>query len=754
MLRHTACFIVVLWIFGGSVALQSPAMAQSASGSQPASGDDSPSEANPDDRRLNELRTLNSYFPLKQVDSPEQWKERQARIQRRILISQGLWPMPSKSPLHPVIHGRVERDDYVVDRVYFESLPGHFVTGSLYRPKNHSGPRPAILSPHGHWNDGRFFEAGVEQARRDIADGGEPFETAALHPIQARAVQLARMGCLVFVYDMTGYADSVQLPHRPQNWKELDRQHDWGFMSVQADLRLQNMMGLQTWNSIRAIDFLLGLPETDKDRLGVTGASGGGTQSMIIGAIDPRIDAAMPCVMVSTAMQGGCTCENAPLLRIDQGNVDIAAAIAPRPLGLTAADDWTVELETKGFPELKNLYEMLGHGDRLSAVFHTRFGHNYNYVNRQAMYAFFNRHFQLGLSEPITEREFQPLSREEATVWSDEHPAPSGDQVGPSHEAELLGIATDDAEKKFHDLVPQSRSQLAQYRRVVGGAWKTILGRDLDQVGPVSLDHECRQVQETYERCTGQLRRDSADQPERVDITTWTPTTEDGKGKKGWVIWITDAGRQELLKEEEPIPAVRELLKAGYSVLAADLLGQGATEEGPLGKQPMWYQGDGTQGWHRFSGYTYGYNHPLFVKRVHDVLTTIEYVRERTTSGGSSESATQVQLIGIGKIAGPIAAAARSQAGDAVDQAWIGTDGFRFESLTAHDDPMFVPGAVKYGDVGGLISLSAPATVHVFGLRQSELPARVYEAAGAAEAISLVRSDAATIDVVLQRLTD
>ena len=95
--------------------------------------------------------TLNSYFPFQQVSAPHDWPQRQAEIKRRILVSQGLWPLPSKSDLNAVIHGRVDRDDYYVDRVYFESAPGHFVTGSLYRPKGKTGPFPAILSPHGHW---------------------------------------------------------------------------------------------------------------------------------------------------------------------------------------------------------------------------------------------------------------------------------------------------------------------------------------------------------------------------------------------------------------------------------------------------------------------------------------------------------------------------------------------------------------------------------------------------------------------------
>ena len=210
----------------------------------------------PQDHRLGDLRTLNSFFPFKSVTNLAEWKQRQLEIKRRILVSQGLWPLPTRTPLNAVIHGRVERDDYVVDRVFFESIPGNYVTGSLYRPKQGSGPFPVILSPHGHWNEGRFYDAGVETVSKQIETGAEQFVQGGRYPLQARAVQLARMGCMVFHYDMTGYADSVQLGHRPDRWKHLDRPEGWGFMSVQADLRLQNMMGLQTWNSMRAVDFL------------------------------------------------------------------------------------------------------------------------------------------------------------------------------------------------------------------------------------------------------------------------------------------------------------------------------------------------------------------------------------------------------------------------------------------------------------------------------------------------------------------
>src|SRR5262249_53578254 len=159
-------------------------------------------------------------------------------------------------------------------------------------------------------------------------------------PLQARCVQLARMGCVVFFYDMVGYADSRPIGHRA------------GFTDAEAELRLQSFMGLQTFNSIRALDFLLSLPEVDPKRIGVTGASGGGTQTFILGAIDDRPAAAFPAVMVSTAMQGGCICENCSYLRQDCGNIDLAALFAPRPLAMSGAKDWTIDIETKGLPAL------------------------------------------------------------------------------------------------------------------------------------------------------------------------------------------------------------------------------------------------------------------------------------------------------------------------------------------------------------------------------------------------------------------
>jgi Acetyl xylan esterase (AXE1) len=669
------------------------------------------------DVRHQDLQNLNGYFPFQPVQDAAHWPQRQQEIRHRILVSQGLWPLPAKSELNAVIHGRVERDGYVVDRVFFESAPGHFVTGSLYRPAGQAKAKslPAILSPHGHWKDGRFHDAGDAAAKGEVESGAEKSLLTAHHPIQARAVQLARMGCLVLVYDMTGEADSIQIGHRPAKWSHLDTKQDWGFMSVQADLRLQNMMGLQTWNSIRALDFLLGLEETDPNRIGVTGASGGGTQSMIIAAIDERIAAAMPCVMVSTAMQGGCTCENAPLMRIGQGNIDIAAATAPRPLGLTAADDWTIELQTKGYPDLVGLYEMLGHPDRLLAVFHTQFPHNYNLVNRMAMYGFFNKHFNLGFEEPIEERDFQPLSREEATVWAPPYERPSGDQVGDAYEIRLLKLATEHANQTMQRLIPKSSAEVAEFRRVVGGGWDTILGRQLAQVGDVTFAESRESSQETHKTRVGLIEHAGEQIPTLI---------REPKGTvKDTMIWITSSGKAEMAQHEAE---VQQFLAAGRRVITADLFGQGESADGEPDAQRMWYQPGSDEGWQRFSGYTFGYNHCLFVKRVHDILTLVKFAQ--------GESAGEIELVGFGEVAGPLVLAARSQAGDAIEETRVKLNGFRFENVTRHNHPMFVPGAVKYLDVDGLIALSAPAklTIDV----ESPIAKKVYTAVAAAKNFS------------------
>ena len=313
--------------------------------------------AHAEDARLQPPKDLNGYFPFNPPSSLSDWEARKDYLRRQILVAAGLWPMPTKTPLNAVIHGKIDRGEYTVEKVYFESLPGFFVTGNLYRPKNLKGKAPGVMCAHGHRQDARLHLASEESVRREIAAGAERFESGGRSTYQALCVQLARMGCVVWQWDMLSDSDSIQLPREvvhtfAKQRPEMNTVENWGLYSPQAEAHAQNIMGLQTWNSVRGLDFLLSLPEVDPQRTAITGASGGGTQTMLAAAIDERIQLSFPVVMVSTAMQGGCTCETASLLRVNTGNV---MPLFAQPRGMNSTDGWTKEMATKDFELQRSL---------------------------------------------------------------------------------------------------------------------------------------------------------------------------------------------------------------------------------------------------------------------------------------------------------------------------------------------------------------------------------------------------------------
>ncbi|QDV37311.1 acetylxylan esterase [Tautonia plasticadhaerens] len=670
-----------------------------------------------DDRRLGPLNDLNGYFPFLPPGSVEEWAVRAERVRRRILVAAGLWPMPTTPELVPVVHGPVGREGYTVEKVYFESFPGLFVTGSLYRPTAVDGLRPGVLCPHGHWQDGRFHDHGEETIRSELEAGAERFEVGGRHPVQARCVQLSRMGCVVFLYDMIGYADSVpityELAHRfSEQRPELSSPERWGLFSAQAELRLQNVLGLQLLNSIRALDFLSGLADVDPDRIAVTGSSGGGTQTFLLSAVDSRPAAVFPAVMVSTAMQGGCTCENASYLRIDTGNVEFAALVAPRPLGMTGANDWTREIETKGLPELTRLYELLGAPGKVSGRY-LDFGHNYNAPSRAMMYSFLAEHLGLGPDVSLEERDYEPLTIEEASVWDEGHPKPPTDQDA---EVRLLVGLDADASSILRPLRPVDRETLDEFRRVVGGAIETMVGRSLPEAGDVVYDKQVELDKGDYLQTTALLRFES--EGEAVPAVFLYP--KDYRGRV--VLWVDDDGKSVLHGSDgNPVGTARRLMEQGICVVGCDLLGQGeSTSSGGELRGTRSVENP-----REFLGYTLGYNHPLFAQRVHDILSVLAFVRHHDFSPG------RVDLLAPGR-AGRWAATAVAVAGDAVDSLAVGTGGFRFAGITEIRDLDLFPGAVKYGDLPSMLALCAPTRLWLSGESPEapELVRSAYESAG------------------------
>jgi len=330
-------------------------------------------------------RTLNDTFEAPRFASPDEWNRRAAHIRELILASAGLLPMPERTPIRANVFGDITQTDYIVSKVYFESLPGFFVTGNLYRPIG-DGPFPAILSPHGHWAYGRL-------------------ENSAVASVPGRAINLARQGFVVFTYDMVGYNDSWQLQHRLFGGP---REKLWGL----------SVAGLQLWNGIRSLDFLESLPYVRRDAIGATGASGGGTQVFLLAAVDERVAVAAPVNMISLQMQGGCLCENQPGLRLDTNNVEIAATIAPRPLLMVSASgDWTTKTMEREYPAVRALYALRGAADRVHGV-QLDAPHNYNRDSREAVYAWMARWLQQAPADvKREERPFTPSPLPELLVF-------------------------------------------------------------------------------------------------------------------------------------------------------------------------------------------------------------------------------------------------------------------------------------------------------------------------------------------------
>ena len=629
-----------------------------------------PEGERPDDARLKPLKELNGFFPFEVPKSLEAWEQRAAELRLRILVATGLYPQPPKTPLNAVIHGKFERPGFTVEKVYFESYPGLFVTGLLFRPSNPPpGKLPAVLSPHGH--GGRLQDHGLAGVRREIASGAALFEESGRMPKLVRNAQLARMGCVTFLYDMLGYADNLQLSmhlaHRfGKQRPDFEGKESWGLYSAQAEMRMQSIFGIQAWNSIRALDFLASLPDVDPKRIAVTGGSGGGTQTIILGATDSRPVVGFPNGMVSSSMQGGCTCENASLLRIGTGNVELAALFAPRPQGMTAANDWTKEMlvKGKGFYEIQDLYALYGKKDEVICPALLRFPHNYNTVSRGHMYSWFNKHLGLGIKEPIAEKDYKLFTKEEHAVWTDKHPKPPG---GDAFERKLTRQLADQDSKILDAMSDKDR------RATVLKAWKIMIGRELPTAADIELDD-------------GKLSFPA--KGEVIPIRTYTST----RVYKKVVIWVHGKGKDGLYDDEgKPIEALRRL--HGTRVILADLFLQGEflAPGKTLTRTPT------VRNRREYAGYTHGYNHSVFARRTHDILSLIALAKKRYDN-------RPVCLVATGGAA-PVAAAALAIAGPAVSKAILETGDFTFADIKSYRHPDFIPGAVKYGDLKGLLDL-------------------------------------------------
>ncbi len=301
---------------------------------------------------------------LLRINSLSDWKSRAELIRKNLATGMEMETLPKRTPLNPRYGKKIKMDGYTVQAVRFESLPGFFVTGNLYKPagKLKDKSLPIILSTHGH--------------SRDSVSGGRFSKN-----MQARCASLAKMGALVFSYDMLGYGESVQLPHK-----------------------YKKALKVQTWNSMRVVDFMVTLKEADPTRIAVSGESGGGTQAFMLTAMDDRVKVSVPVVMVSSHFFGGCSCESGmPVHRSGEtvySNVQIASLAAPRPMLLVSdGEDWTKNTEKVEYPFVKRIYELYGNTSLVENVHLANEGHDYGENKRVAAYRFLAKHLQLDLTK-------------------------------------------------------------------------------------------------------------------------------------------------------------------------------------------------------------------------------------------------------------------------------------------------------------------------------------------------------------------
>ena len=647
-----------------------------------------------DTRAVIPPRTLDTPRVFPHFASRQEWEAYQKRLRDHVLVSCGLYPLPPKTPLRAKVFGRVERDGYTIEKVYFQTYPGFYLAGNLYRPLHKktvdssqrpvkdavnaelsppehpktrtpehlahpelSSLHPAVLIAHGHWEEGR------------MADGPNG-------SIPARAITFARQGYVAFTYDMVGCNDTRQIPQH-RTFAADNKHWLWGV----------SLMGLQTWNSVRALDFLVSLPDVDKSRLAITGESGGGTQTMLLGAIDDRLAAVGPCVMVSHSMQGGCLCENAPGLRIDASNMEIAAMPAPRPQVMVGATgDWTKTMMTVEGPGVESVYKLYDKTDQLHyAIF--PFNHNINKTSREAVYQFFGRtllHDPNGGDFAEPPYKMDPVA--DLRVFPDNMPLPPDAKTADQLSDYLIALGQEQLEKRK----PRDQRSLTAFKTMFAPLWEQTLALELPTKPQLTEMGIHTYVGNKESIATGILLGRTG-RSDSIPLIYLTP--DNAKIGRATVL-IHPQGKAAFFEKtaegEVPGPLVRSLLAKGEAVvlMEAFLTGTGANAQASEAR---------SRSLQNFGEFFTTYNRTDLQERVQDIVTVCRYLHQKRN----------IKLVSlIGQEQAGLWALLTAPAADRVAADCAQTDLTTDDALLTSD--LYAPCLRRMGDFRTAATLAAP----------------------------------------------
>ncbi len=349
---------------------------------------------------------------IAKLQTKSDYLERQELVRNKLLKLIG--PFPEKTPLNARVTGVIKKEDYRVEKVIYESIPGYYVTAALFLPKNRKGKAPAVIYASGHTANGFRSET-----------------------YQHIIINLVKKGFVVLAFDPIGQGERLQYFNEKEGKSRFGPTTEHSYPGAQCYISGYSPAKYFIWDGIRSVDYLLTRKEVDPQRIGMTGRSGGGTQTAYTAAVDDRILAAAPECFI-TSMEyvlksiGPQDAEQNLVHMISEGidHADLLEVRAPKP-GLmitTTRDFFSIQGARNTFDEVKRFYEGLGAIDQMNKVEDDDV-HASTRKNREAMYAF----FQKSLDNPGSPADLEVEIFEEKDLWVTE----TG-QVATSLEGETI----------------------------------------------------------------------------------------------------------------------------------------------------------------------------------------------------------------------------------------------------------------------------------------------------------------------------